>query len=128
MIKSSNRLSFLGFQNHWRWGLYHEITRHLLLGRKAMYDKPKQHIKKQRCYFATKVHQVKAMVFPVVMYGCDMIHIQYDAVKLLHSICQQTWKTQRGHKTRKRQFSFQSQWKAMQKMLKLPHNCIHLTH
>ena len=60
-----------------------------------MYDKPKQHIKKQRCYFATKVHRVKAMVFPVVMYGCDMIHIQYDAVKLLHSICQQTWKTQK---------------------------------
>ena len=49
----------------------HEIKRHLLLGRKAMYDKPKQHIKKQRCYFATKVHQVKAMVFPVVMYGCE---------------------------------------------------------
>ena len=74
MIKSSNRLSFLGFQNHWRWGLYHEITRHLLLGRKAMYDKPKQHIKKQRCYFATKVHQVKAMVFPIIMYGCELHH------------------------------------------------------
>ena len=59
-----------------------------------MYDKLKQHIKKQRCYFATKVHQVKAMVFPVVLYGCEMIHIQYDGVKLLHSKCQQTWKTQ----------------------------------
>ena len=31
----------------------------------------RQHIKKQRHYFATKVHLVKAMVFPVVMYECD---------------------------------------------------------
>ena len=34
------------------------------------YDQPRQHIKKQRHYFA-KVRLVKAMVFPVVMYGCD---------------------------------------------------------
>ena len=32
-----------------------------------------------------------------------------------------------GHRTGKGQFSFQSQRKAMQRMLKLPHNCIHLT-
>ena len=35
------------------------------------YDQPRQHIKKQRHYFATKVRVVKAMVFPVVMYGCE---------------------------------------------------------
>ena len=35
------------------------------------YDQPRQHIKKQRRYFATKVHLVNAMVFPVVMYGCE---------------------------------------------------------
>ena len=34
------------------------------------YDQPRQHIKKQRHYFADKVHLVKAIVFPVVMYGC----------------------------------------------------------
>ena len=34
------------------------------------YDKPRQRIKKQR-YLPTKVHLVKAMVFPVVMYGCE---------------------------------------------------------
>ena len=33
--------------------------------------KPRQHIEKQRHYFANKVHLVKAMVFPVVMYGCE---------------------------------------------------------
>ena len=38
---------------------------------KESYDQPRQHIQKQRHYFATKVHLVKAMVFPVVMYGCE---------------------------------------------------------
>ena len=38
---------------------------------KKSYDKPRQHIKKQRLYFATKVHIVKAMPFSVVMYGCE---------------------------------------------------------
>ena len=35
------------------------------------YDQPRQDIKKQRYYFANKACLVKAMVFPVVMYGCD---------------------------------------------------------
>ena len=38
---------------------------------KKSYDKPRQSIKKQRHYLATKVRIVKAMVFPVVMYGCE---------------------------------------------------------
>ena len=38
---------------------------------KKSYDQPRQHIKKQRHYFANKVRLVKAMVFPVVMYGCE---------------------------------------------------------
>ena len=38
---------------------------------KESYDQPRQHIEKQRHYFAHKVHLVKAMVFPVVMYGCE---------------------------------------------------------
>ena len=35
------------------------------------YDQPRQDILKQRHYFANKVHLVKAMVFPVAMYGCE---------------------------------------------------------
>ena len=35
-------------------------------------DKLTQHIKKQRYYFANKVHIVKAMIFPVVMYGYEI--------------------------------------------------------
>ena len=38
---------------------------------KKSYDQPRQHIKKQRHYFANKTRLVKAMVFPVVMYLCD---------------------------------------------------------
>ena len=49
--------------------------------------------------------------------------VKDDAVKVLHSICQQIWKTQRWSWDWKSQFSFQSQ-----RMLKLPHKCTHLTH
>ena len=38
---------------------------------KESYGKPRQCIKKQRHHFVTKVHVVKAVVFPVVMYGCE---------------------------------------------------------
>ena len=38
---------------------------------KKSYDQPRQRIKKQTHYFADKVHLVRAMVFPVVIYGCD---------------------------------------------------------
>ena len=45
----------------------HEIKRHLLLGRKVMTRL--DNILKSRDNFANKVHLVKAMVFPVIMYG-----------------------------------------------------------
>ena len=48
----------------------HEIKICLLLWKKS-YDKPIQRIKKQRHYLPTKVHIIKAMVFSVVMYGCE---------------------------------------------------------
>ena len=43
----------------------------MLTTRKQSYDQPRQHIKKQRHTLLTKVRLVKAMVFPVVMYGCE---------------------------------------------------------
>ena len=43
----------------------------MLIPQKESYDKPKQHIKKQRHHFAKKVCLVKAMVFPVVIYRCE---------------------------------------------------------
>ena len=48
----------------------HEIKRHLLLGRKAM-TKLYSILKSRDITFLPKVHLVKAMVFPVVMYGCE---------------------------------------------------------
>ena len=48
----------------------HEIKRHLLLGRKVM-TKQDSILKSIDVTLPTKVHLVKAMVFPVVMYGCE---------------------------------------------------------
>ena len=55
---------------------------------KKNYDKPRQHIQKQRHHFAYKGHIVKAMVFPGVMHGCEswtikkVEHQRIDAFKL----------------------------------------------
>ena len=48
----------------------HEIKRHLLLGRKAMTNL-NSILKIRDITLLTKVHLIKAMVFPVVMYGCE---------------------------------------------------------
>ena len=48
----------------------HEIKRRLLLGRKVMTN-PDSTLKSRDIIFSTKVRLVKAMLFPVVMYGCD---------------------------------------------------------
>ena len=48
----------------------HEIRRHLLLGRKAMTNLDSM-LKSRDITLPTKVRLVKAMVFPVVMYGCN---------------------------------------------------------
>ena len=49
----------------------HEIKRHLLLGRKAMTNLDNV-LKRRDIILLTKVCLVKAMVFPVVMYGCEI--------------------------------------------------------
>ena len=48
----------------------HEIKRHLLLGRKVITNLDSI-LKSRDTTLPTKVHLVKAMVFPVVMYGCE---------------------------------------------------------
>ena len=48
----------------------HEIKRRLLLGRKVMTNLDSM-LKSRDITLPTKVHLVKAMVFPVVMYGCE---------------------------------------------------------
>ena len=48
----------------------HEIKRHLLLGRKVMTNLDRI-LKSRDIILPTKVHLVKAIIFPVVMYGCE---------------------------------------------------------
>ena len=48
----------------------HEIKKHLLLGRKVMTNLDSI-LKSRDIILPTKIHLVKAMVFPVVMYGCE---------------------------------------------------------
>ena len=50
-----------------------------------------------------------------------------DAVKVLHSICQQIWKTQQWPQDWKRSVSIPPKERQCQRMLKLLHNCTHLT-
>ena len=52
-----------------------------------------------------------------------------DAVKVLHSICQQIWKTQQWQQDwEKVSFHSNPKERQCQRMLKLPHSCTHLTH
>ena len=53
--------------------LHHEIKRHLLLGRKDMTNLDSI-LKRKHITFPTKMHIVKAMVFPVVIYRCELDH------------------------------------------------------
>ena len=81
--RSSDRFYFLGLQNY----CSHEIKRCLLLGRKAMTSLDSV-LNSRDITLPTKVHLVKAMVFPVVMYKCEIWTIKkgecqrIDAFKL----------------------------------------------
>ena len=65
----------------------HEIKRHLTPWKES-YDQPRQHVKSRDITLPTKVHLVKAMVFPVVLYGCESWtiknaeHRRFNAFKL----------------------------------------------
>ena len=68
---NSDRLYFGGLQKITADGdCSHEIKRHLLLGRIVITNLDSI-LKSRDITLATKVHLVKAMVFPVVMYGCE---------------------------------------------------------
>ena len=63
-------LSFLGSKIIVDGDCSHEIKNHLLLGRKTMTNQ-KGKLKSRDIILPTKVHLVKGMVLPVVMYGCE---------------------------------------------------------
>ena len=68
-METFDRFYFLGLQNHCS-DRSHEIKRRLLLGRKAMTNLDSI-LESRDITLPTEVHLVKAMVFPVVMYGCE---------------------------------------------------------
>ena len=80
-------LIFLGFRITAEGDCSHEIKRCLLLGRKSMTNSDSI-LKSREITLLTKVHLVKAVVFPVVMYGCEswtikkVEHQRIDAFEL----------------------------------------------
>ena len=66
---------FLGFRITADGDFSHDIKRHLLLGRKAMTNLDST-LKIRNVALLTKVHIVEAMIFPVVMYGCESWNIK----------------------------------------------------
>ena len=69
-VETVRNLIFLGSKITEDGDCSHEIKRHLLLGRKAMTNQDSV-LKSRDITLPTKVHIVKAMVFPVVVYGCE---------------------------------------------------------
>ena len=71
----------LGLQNHLDSDCSHEIKRHLLLGRKTMTNLDSM-LKSRDITLPTKVCTVKAVGFPVVMYGCESCTIKLSTEEL----------------------------------------------
>ena len=67
---NSERFYIFGLQNHWSGDCSHEIKRRLLLERKVLTNLHSI-LKSRDIILPIKVHLVKAIVFPVVMYGCE---------------------------------------------------------
>ena len=102
----------------------HEIKRHLLLGRKAMTKLDS--ILKSR---PTKVYLVKAMVFPVVMYGCESWtikktkHRRIDAFELWcwRRLLRVPWTTRRSNQSILKEISPECSLEGLMLKLKLQH-------
>ena len=75
IVKKVAAFIFLGSKITTDGDCSHEIKRHLLLGRKVMTNLDSI-LKSRDITLSTKVHLVKAMVFPVVMYRCESCTIK----------------------------------------------------
>ena len=71
---NSSRFYFLRLQNQRTWCLQPEIRRCLLLRRKAMANLDSV-LKSRDITLPKNIHLVKAMVFPVVMHGCETVEL-----------------------------------------------------
>ena len=106
----------------------HEIKRHLLLGRKAMINLDSI-LKSKDITLPTKVHLVKAMVFPVVMYGCKSWtikkaeHRRIDAFKLWcwRRLLRVPWTARRSNQPILKEISPEYSLEGLMLKLKLQH-------
>ena len=69
----------------------HEIKRHLVLGRKVM-NNLDSIFKSRDVTLPTKVHLVKAMVFPVVMYGCESWTVKKAERRIIDAFEVRCWR------------------------------------
>ena len=94
---------------------------------KESYDQPRQHIKKQRHYFANNGPQVKSMSFPVVMYGCESWTIKraecqrIDAFELWcwRRLLRVPWNARRANQSILKEISPECSLEGLMLMLKL---------
>ena len=90
-IETVADFTFLGFKITADGDCRHEIKRCLLLGRKAMTNLDSI-LKSRDITLSTKVHLVKAMVFPVVVYGCESQTIKKAEHQRIDAFEQWCWR------------------------------------
>ena len=106
----------------------HEIKRHLLLGRKAMTNLDRI-LKIRDITLPTKVHLVKVMVFPLVMFGCENLtikkaeHQRIDAFELLcqRRLLRAPWTARRSEQSILKEISTEYSLGGLMLKLKLPY-------
>ena len=125
---NSDRLYFLGSKITADGDCSHEIKRHLLLGRKSMTN---LHgiLKSRDVTLPTKVRLVKAMVFPIVMYGCESWtikkaeHQRIDAFELMlwcwRRLLRVPWTARRSNPSILREVSHEYSLEGLMMKLKL---------
>ena len=99
----------------------------MLASWKKSYDKPRQHIKKQRRYFTGKGPYSQAMVFLVVMYGCEnriikkAEHLRIDTFELWcwRRLLRVPWTTKRSNQSTLKEISLEYSLEGLMLKLKL---------
>ena len=136
---NSDQLYFGGLQSHCTWWLEPWNSKMLAPWKKS-YDQPRQHIEKQRdITLPTKVHLVKAMVFPVVVYGCESWtikkaeHQRIDAFELWcwRRFLRVPWTARRSNQSIPKEINPEYSLEGLMLKLKLQyfgHWCEELTH
>ena len=116
----------------------HEIKRRLLLGRKVMTN-PDSIFKSRDISLPTKVHLVKALVFPIVMYGCESWTIKKAKCQRIDAfefwcwrrLLRVPWTTRRSNQSTLKKISPEYSLEGLMLKLKLQyfgHQCGELTH